>query len=103
MHNTVRVYRGDADFGLTGSTDAECLFELKGGLVSQRNTTVYKSDGDEEAGKAHEKRSNLGGLFGADEYELNIQPGNDAALIIAAMVVYDEIMEDQAEAAERAQ
>eukprot|EP00929_Paragymnodinium_shiwhaense_P074155 TRINITY_DN37925_c0_g1_i1.p1 TRINITY_DN37925_c0_g1~~TRINITY_DN37925_c0_g1_i1.p1 ORF type:complete len:232 (+),score=69.62 TRINITY_DN37925_c0_g1_i1:65-697(+) len=100
MHKTIRVYAGDASFNpLTNSTDNECLLVMKGGLIFERNTTIYKGDSDETAAYSHECRISVADIIGstADCYEITVQPGVDKALVCAAMICKDEILEDKKE------
>mmetsp|Transcript_36059 Transcript_36059/g.84543 ORF Transcript_36059/g.84543 Transcript_36059/m.84543 type:complete len:198 (-) Transcript_36059:85-678(-) len=96
MHNTIVVYKGEAEFNMMNSTDAEILYTMKGGLISDRNTTLYKGDSDNDpvVAQAHEKRTNASGLLGQDEYEVTIQPGEDVAFLLACLIINDEILED---------
>jgi len=100
IHKTIRVYEGEASFNpITNTTQSECLLQLHGGLIMERNTEIYKGDTDEKVGYSHEKRFDLGGLFGKDEYELTVEAGGDIVLILAAMIVKDEITEKDDETA----
>lgn len=93
---TVGVYEGDADFTFTGNTEARQVFTLKAGMFEgiTGNVSIHAgpSENDPEVASAHEKRSNLGGFVtGADEYEIKVKAGTDVALILAMMIVYDQI------------
>eukprot|EP01065_Artemidia_motanka_P026506 TRINITY_DN3153_c0_g1_i1.p1 TRINITY_DN3153_c0_g1~~TRINITY_DN3153_c0_g1_i1.p1 ORF type:complete len:193 (+),score=57.50 TRINITY_DN3153_c0_g1_i1:64-642(+) len=96
MHGTVVVYQGEAKFNMMNKTDAPVLLTMKGGLIKDRNTKITNGQGQEVA-RSHEKRTNLGGVFGQDEYEITVQAGADVCLIIASMIVLDEIQEDKAD------
>jgi len=103
IHKTIRVFEGEASFNpITNTTKSECLLQLHGGMIMQRNTEIYKGDTDEKVGYSHEKRFDLGGLFGKDEYEVTVEAGGDIVLILAAMIVKDEITEQGDEAAQAA-
>merc|ERR1712032_305332 len=92
MHHTTCCYEGDADFNVMNKTDAACLLTMKGGLIKERNLHFSKGDeGEEEIAKSHEAHFNLGGLVGADEYSIEVEPGNDVTLILASLLVFDEI------------
>lgn len=103
IHKTIRVYEGAASFNIiTNSTQSECLLQLHGGLIFHRNTSIYKGDTEEKCAYSHEKVFDLGGLVGQDEYALRVEAGHDIALVLAAMIVKDEITEKTEEAAEAA-
>jgi len=103
IHKTIRVYEGEASFNIiTNSTQSECLLQLHGGLIFQRNTSIYKGNTEEKCAYSHEKVFDLGGIVGKDEYAIRVEAGHDIALALAAMIVKDEITEKSEEAAERA-
>merc|ERR1711920_475782 len=100
IHKTIRVYEGEASFNpIMNTTQNECLLQLHGGLVFERNTDIYKGNTEEKVAYSHEKLFNLGGLVGADEYAIRIEAGTDIPLVLAAMITKDEI-QDKKEKAE---
>jgi len=99
MHKTIRVYQGDASFNpITNTTENECLLVMYGGMIFERNTEIYNA-AEEKVAYSHECRFSAADLIGstADCYEITVQPGTDAALVCAAMICKDEILEDKAE------
>merc|ERR1711920_887318 len=100
IHGTIRVYEGEASFNpILNTTQNECLLQPHGGLVFERNTDIYKGNTEEKVAYSHEKLFNLGGLVGADEYAIRIEAGTDIPLVLAAMIVKDEL-KDKSEKAE---
>lgn len=101
MHNTIRVYQGDASFNpITNTTQNECLLVMYGGMIFERNTEIYNTaEEPEKVAYSHELRFSMADLIGSskDCYEISVQPGTDVALVCAAMICKDEIMEDKKE------
>mmetsp|Transcript_17123 Transcript_17123/g.45225 ORF Transcript_17123/g.45225 Transcript_17123/m.45225 type:complete len:316 (-) Transcript_17123:65-1012(-) len=101
VFKTIRVYEGNAEFNaLTNSTDAPCLLQLNGGMVSSRKTYVYDGQTEEQIAFVKEKSWTPGSFFGQDDYAVSVQEGGDIVLILAAMIVKDELTETEEDQAE---
>lgn len=94
LHKTTLIYEGEAKFNpITNTADSKILMTMKGGLLLQRDTTFYKGTSDEKVAWAHENLFAVGSLFGQDDYGIHVEEGNDAALVLAAVICKDQIEE----------
>jgi len=101
VFKTIRVYEGNAEFNaLTNSTDAPCLLQLNGGMISSRKTYVYDGETEEQIAYVKEESWTPGSFFGQDDYAVNVQEGGDIVLILAALIVKDELTETEEDQAE---
>lgn len=98
----IRVYKGAASFNiLTGGTYAEILYSMYGEFWSKRNTNIYVGDTNEKAAFAHNKRLHWSGLFGKDQYVIQVEAGEDILLLLLCMLVKDEMETGEAKQAKQ--